>query len=187
MNVNGGGGLEPFPEEIPPGFDLTAMPVAEETLDGACRLLEMADAASALGFTPLTAEMEGFTLVGPYVRDPAASDLFPSERSIAFPPGFRELYLVYRSGSRQYEVREAPEVEGFTSYTTGLGALSGAYLVQQEILGGSAVRANYMTALGFQEMRFAAGKLQVMVTGDISREEMERLAIMLAGAAAGAP
>jgi outer membrane lipoprotein-sorting protein len=184
MEINGGGELEPFPGEIPPGFDLAALPVSERSLDGACRPLDMAGAASVLGFPPMVPEIDGFTLVGAYARDPAASDLFPSERSVTFPQGFRELYLVYRSGSRQCEVREAPGVEGFTAYTTGLGTLSGAYLVQQEILGGPNVQASYIAALGLQEMRLAAGKLEITVTGDLSREEMENLAIKLVSAPA---
>lgn len=184
VNIDGGTVLEPFPEEVPPGFDLAAMPVVEETHDGACRPLDPADAASALGFAPLTVEIEGFALAGAYVRDPTASDLFPSERSVAFPQGFRELYLVYRSGSRQCEVRQVPEVENFASYTTGLGALSGAYLTQQEILGGPEVKAYYTAALGFQEMRLVTGNLEITVTGDLSRGEMETLAISLASAAA---
>ncbi|MBC7246402.1 MAG: hypothetical protein H5T73_01315 [Actinobacteria bacterium] len=184
FRIDAYGELEPFPSGIPPGFD-ASLPVREATRNGACLPLDPADAASALGFAPLTVEIEGFALAGAYVRDPTASDLFPSERSVAFPQGFRELYLVYRSGSRQCEVREVPVVEGFAAYTTGLGALSGAYLTQQEILGGPEAKAYYTAALGFQEMRLATGSLEITVTGDLSRNELEGLSAAFHELAAG--
>ena len=147
--------------------------------DGACRAGDIASAAAEVGFEPLVPQIEGFTLAAVYVRDPAASTLTESEETTQFPEGFRELYLVLRNGALQVEIRESLYDEKFSYYATSMGALTGAYLTGQENFGAEAGNASYTAAMDCQEMHLTLGDVELMVTGDLSREEFESLAVQL--------
>jgi hypothetical protein len=174
----------PYPEEPSPQdalslFSDLGVPVGETAKDGACQVIDLADAPELAGFTPLVPQLPGFELAAVYLRDPAASNLTASEESIAFPAGFRELYLVLRNGARQVEIRENPYDPEFSYYTTGMAALSGVYLTMNEFFGEDAGNASYTAAIDCQEMRLVLGDIDMMVTGDLSRDELEALAIQL--------
>ncbi len=182
--------LEPFPEsaaEIAAVFGRTGSPVSLDVKDGACRLGPASLTPEGTGFSPLLPELEGFEEAGSFWRDPAASDLSASERSLRFPEGFREFYLLLRQGSRQAEIREVPRVEDFGYYTSGLGLLSGAYLVQQERFPREAADASYTVTFNRQEMQLVAGEVEITVTGDLSRQEYEELARTFQSLAEGNP
>ncbi|MEW6555170.1 MAG: hypothetical protein AB1384_12900 [Actinomycetota bacterium] len=170
---------EPFPSDPLPLFGGPAMSVDVVTRDGACRATDIAGASAEAGFEPLMPRIDGFGLAAVYVRDPAASNLSGSEELTKFPEGFRELYLVLRNGTRQVEIRETPYSEDFSYYTTSMGALSGAYLTGQETFGEDAANATYTAAMDCQEMRLVLGETELVVTGDLSREEFESLAVQL--------
>ncbi len=147
--------------------------------DGGCRSLDLPDAASLVGFDPLIPTLEGFELTGARWRDPAASAPASGGQSIQYPEGFRELYLLYRDGMRQVEIRESPYDPDFAYYTMGLGTLTGAYLAQQETFGEEAGGASYTAALDCQEMHLVAGDLEITATGDLSRDAFADLAAQL--------
>jgi hypothetical protein len=171
---------EPFPPDIAGWFGEpgTGLDITEK--DGGCRPIEIENAMAEAGFSPLVPQVEGFELAAVYVREPAASDLnAPSEGSMSFPEGFRELYLVLRRGPHQLEIRQSPYDPQFTYYTTGMAALSGAFLTRQETWGEEAGGATYIAAMDCQEMRLVLGDIDLMVTGDLSREEMRSLAAQL--------
>ena len=170
---------EPFPPDPLSLFGDAAMTVNVVAKDGACRATDVAGASADVGFAPLVPQIDGFELAATYVRDPAASNLTESEEQTKFPEDFRELYLVLRGGARQVEIRESPYDEEFSYYTTSSGALSGAYLTGQETFGEDAGGASYTAALDCQEMRLVLGDVELMVTGDLSREEFESLAVQL--------
>jgi len=163
--------LEPFPAGVESGAEGAGL----EAKDGGCRPLSLEEAGAVLGFAPLVPEIPGFELYRAWWRDPAASG-DPSERSLRFPEGFRELYLVYRSGNRQLEIRESPFLKDFGYYTTGLATLSEVYLAHRETLGEEEGNALYAASLDCQEMHLLAGEVEVTVTGDAWREEMRDLA-----------
>lgn len=174
--------LEPFPgsaQEVASLFGRPAVPVEPSVKDGGCRPAEGTTAPGEVGFSPLVPEIAGFEETGSFWRDPAASNLTPSEQSLKFPEGFREFYLLLRDGNRQVEIRQVPLVEDFGYYTSGLGLLSGAYLVQQEKFPGDSANSSYTVALNRQEMHLVAGGLEITVTGDLSREEFQELARIL--------
>lgn len=186
--VNGGGSLETFPQsarEIATLFGTQDSSVQFSSRDGGCRPLQAEEAAGAAGFAPLLPEMEGWERVNIFSRDPAAYGLNPTEQSLRFPEGFRELYLIYRNGTRQVEIKQVPVIQEFAYYTTGLGTLSEAYLIQRQTLGAEAGNAYCITALDCQEMHLVAGNVEITVTGDISRREMESLARQLQSLATG--
>lgn len=169
-----------FSQDVTAPFGDQGMSVSYETKDGGCRSVAIENAGTEAGFAPLLPRIEGFVLTAAYVRDPAASTLSASEESTRYPEGFRELYLVLRDGVRQVEIRQSPYDPEFSYYTTGLGALSGAFLARQEAFGDDAAGARYIAAVDCQEMRLTAGDVEVTVTGDLSREEFETLARHLA-------
>ncbi|MBN2025247.1 MAG: hypothetical protein JW854_00590 [Actinobacteria bacterium] len=170
---------EPFPPDALPLFSGLGVPANETVKDGACRVIDLADAPEEAGFSPLVPELPGFELATVYVRDPAASTLTEPEGSISFPADFRELYLLLRNGTRQVEIREAPFDAEFSYYTTSMAALSGAYLTMNEFFTEEAGGASYTAAIDCQVMRLVLGDIDLMVTGDLSRAEMEELAIQL--------
>ncbi len=187
LAINQGGALEPFPQsapEIAALFGTEDLSVQFSTRDGGCRPLEAEEAPGPTGFAPLLPEMEGWERVYAFSRDPAAYGLNPTEQSLSFPEGFRELYLVYRHGTRQLEIKQVPVIKEFAYYTTGLGTLSEAYLVQRQSLGAETGNAYCITALDCQEMHMVAGGVEITVTGDVSRREMESLARQLQSLAA---
>ena len=170
---------EPFPPDARALFGEQLDTADVVTRDGGCQPVALADIPSQAGFSPLLPEIPGFELADSYLRDPAASTLASSEESVKFPEGWREIYLVMRSGSRQVEIRESPYDPEFGYYTTAMGALSGAFLTGQEVFGEDAGNASYIAAMDCQEMRLTLGEIDLMVTGDLSREELEVLAIQL--------
>jgi len=170
---------EPFPPDALSLFSELGVPANEVVKDGACRVIELADAPEAAGFAPLVPELPGFELAAVYVRNPTASTLAAPEESISYPSDFRELYLVLRNGARQVEIKESPYDPEFSYYTTGMAALSGAYLTMNEFFGEDAGNASYTAAIDCQDMRLVLGDIDLMVTGDLSRDEMEELAIQL--------
>ncbi len=167
--------MEPFPPDISDLAVPSAL-VQESVLDGGCRALNLEEASSVLGFSPLLPELEGFVLEGSWVRDPRQSSLGAQEQEVQFPEGFRELYLTLRNGPRQAEIRESPYGPGFSYYTTGIGMPASAYISQQESWGEGLGNAMYTAALDCQELRLVAGDLEIIVTGDLTRQEMETLA-----------
>ncbi len=169
--------------EIATLFGRPAAPVNIVTRDGGCRPAEGTASSGTATFLPLLPELEGFEVAGYFWRDPTSSDLTPSEQSLRFPEGFREFYLLLRSGSRQVEIRQVPLTEDFGYFTSGLGMLSGAYLVQQERFPMEYASASYTAALNRQEMHLEAGGLEITVTGDLSREEFQELARRLLSSA----
>lgn len=171
MVINPGDYLEPFP----PVTEAKGGKAAPAASDAGCRPLSLEEAESVLGFSPLVPEMPGFELVQAWWRDPAQSRA-ASEQSLKFPEGYRELYLVYRKGTLQLEMRQAPRLRDFGYYTTGLAALSEVYLTCRETLGEDTGNALYTASLDCQEMHLLAGDVEVTVTGDVRREEMEELA-----------
>jgi len=175
---------EPLPSDPLSLFGDPRMTVTMVARDGACRASDIASASAEIGFEPLVPQMDGFELAAVYVRDPAASTLTESEETTQFPEGFRELYLVLRDGPRQVEIRESPYNEEFSYYTTSMGALSGAYLTGQETFGEDAGNATYTAAMDCQEMRLVLGEVELMATGDLSREEFESLAVQFKDLAA---
>jgi len=180
--------LEPFPEsalELNSLFGRPSAPVGLTVRDGGCRLAEGKSTPAEAGFSPLLPQLQGFREAGSFWRNPEASNLMDSEQSLNFPEGFREFYLLLRDGHRQVEIRQVPLVEDFGYYTSGLGLLSGAYLVQQERFSGEYADVTYTVALNRQEMHLVAGGLEVTVTGDLSREEFEELARILRSSAEG--
>ncbi|MGQ9703265.1 MAG: hypothetical protein ACUVS1_01605 [Actinomycetota bacterium] len=186
--VNAPEPLEPFPgsaQEVADYLGRPAAPFESATRDGGCRPAEGMAEPSGAGFSPLLPELQGFGEAGSFWRDPAASDLTASEQSLKFPQGFREFYLLLREGSRQVEIRQAPLVEDFGYYTSSLGLLSGAYLVQQEKFTNDFADASYTVAFNRQEMRLVAGGLEITVTGDLSREEFQELARVFRSLAEG--
>lgn len=186
--VNAPEPLEPFPgsaQEVASLLGRPAAPFESATRDGGCRPAEGTAEPGGAGFSPLLPELEGFREAGSFWRDPAASDLTASEQSLKFPEGFREFYLLLREGNRQVEIREVPLVEDFGYYTSSLGLLSGAYLVQQEKFPSEYADASYTVALNRQEMHLVAGGLEITVTGDLSREEFQELARVLRSLAEG--
>ncbi len=168
-----------FPPDITSMFGGLAAEAEPAQRDGACRHIDIGSALAEAGFQPLLPRLDGFELAGAFVREPAASNLSASEESARFPAGFRELYLVLRDGSRQVEIRQSPYDPEFSYYTTGLGSLAGAYLTHREVLGEEAGGAAYTAALDCQEMRLTLDDVEIMVTGDLSREEFEALAVQL--------
>jgi hypothetical protein len=176
--VNQGYTEEPFPPDALPFFD-EGLPVSATARDGACQPVDMENAPALAGFTPLVPQLPGFDLSAVYLRDPMASDLTVSEENVSYPEGFRELYLVLCDGVRQVEIRESPYDPEFAYYTTGMAALSGAFLTSQEEFGDDAGNATYTAAIDCQEMRLTLQDIDVMVTGDLSRDEFEDLAIQL--------
>lgn len=175
--------LESFPPDIS-SFASPTGSVQESSLDGGCRPLRMDEAQAALGFAPLLPKLEGFELAQSLVRDPRDSNLGGEGQTLQFPEGFRELYLVLRSGPRQVEILQSPYDPEFGYYASGLGALTGAYLSQQETWGPETGNALYSAALDCQELHLVAGDLEIMVTGDLTRKELETLAVNLQDLAA---
>lgn len=173
----------PFPPDAKTLFGNEGAAVSPLESDGGCRSLDLTDAAALFGFDPLIPALEGFELTGARWRDPAASA--PGGQSIQYPEGFRELYLLYRDGARQVEIRESPYDPDFAYYTMGLGTLTGAYLAQQETFGEEAGGASYTAALDCQEMHLVAGDLEITVTGDLSRDAFADLAAQLVELASG--
>jgi hypothetical protein len=170
---------EPFPSDPLPLFGDPGMTVNQVAKDGACHAADIASVASEVGFEPLVPQVDGFELAATYVRDPAASSLTESEESTQFPEGFRQLFLVLRDGTRQVEIMESPYDDEFSYYATSMAALTGAYLIGQETFGEDAGSASYTAAIDCQEMRLILGDVELMVTGDLSREEFESLAVQL--------
>lgn len=181
---------EPFPEsaaEIAAVFGRTGWPVNLVVKHGACRPGPVERAPDGAGLSPLLPDLEGFDMVGSFWRDPASSDLSASEQSLRFPEGFREFYLLMRQGNRQVEIREVPRVEDFGYFTSGLGLLSGAFLIQQERFPPEAAEASYTVAFNRQEMQLVVGDVEITVTGDLSRQEYEELARSFRSHAEGNP
>jgi len=170
---------ESFPPDALPLFSDLGVPANETVRDGACRAINLEDAQELAGFSPLVPELPGFELAAVYLRDPAASTLAASGESITFPAGFRELFLVLQDGARQVEIKENPYDQEFAYYTTGMAAFSGVYLTMNEFFGEDAGNASYTAAIDCQEMRLVLGDIDLMVTGDLSRAEMEDLARQL--------
>lgn len=173
--VNQGWTGEPFPPEIT-GFDLPPESAKESSRNGGCVPLEMDGAEAVLGFAPLLPALEGFEVQGCWWRDPRRTDLIPPEDASKFPEGFREFYLVLRNGPRQAEIRQTPFDRDFGFYTTGFGVLTGAYLSVQESWGEDFGNAAYSAAIDCQELHMLAGGIEIVVTGDLTRAEMESLA-----------
>ncbi len=169
----------PFPPHAATLFGAPGEDVETERRDGACLPVDVAVAAAEVGFTPLLPDLEGFELAAACVCDPAASTLSASQEPLRFPAGFRELYLVLRSGSRQVEIRQSPRDPQFSHHTTGLGALTGACLTGRRTFGEEAGGAFYAAAVDCQEMHLTLDKVEIMVTGDLSRGEFEALAVQL--------
>lgn len=177
----------PFPPDVTglfAGLETGAEPARK---DGGCRPVAIEDARAEARFQPLVPQVEGFELAGAFVRDPAASNLTESEESTRFPEGFREIYLVLRGGTRQVEMRQSPYDPEFSYYTTGLGALSGAFLTSTMTFGEDAGGASYTAAMDCQEMRLVLDEVEIMVTGDLSRDEFEALAVQLRGLSLSSP
>jgi hypothetical protein len=172
-------GQDSFPPDPVALFGDPGIGVSSEARDGGCRPADMANASAQLGFEPVVPQIQGFELVASYVRNPAESNLTESEASTQFPEGFRQLYLVLRDGTRQVEIMESPYDPEFSYYTTGMAALTGAFLTVQEVFGADAGNASYTAAIDCQEMHLVLGDMALMVTGDLSREEFESLAIQL--------
>lgn len=170
---------EPFPPDALTLFGEPDVPVNETVKDGACRAIALEDAPELAGFMPLVPELPGFELAAVYLRDPAASTLTASEESVSFPAGFYELFLVMRNGARQVEIRESPYDPEFSYYTTGMAAFSGVYLTMNEFFAEDAGNASYTAGIDCQEMRLVLGDIDLMVTGDLSRNEMQELAVQL--------
>ncbi len=170
---------EPFPSDPAALFGAPGISVTRTVRDGACRTADIDGAYLEAGFEPLLPRIDGFELTSTCVRDPASSNLSESEEQMKFPEGFREVYLVMKDGARQVEIRESPYSEEFSYYTTSMGALSGAYLTGQENFGEDAGNATYTAAMDCQEMRLALGDVELVVTGDLSRDEFESLAVQL--------
>ncbi len=169
----------PFPPDMRSLFGYSGDAAHSAASDGGCRQLDLPDAAGVVGFEPLIPELVGFELAGARWRDPSASLSSLEGQSIQFPEGFRELYLLYRAGTRQVEVRESPYDPEFGYYTMGLGTLTGTYLAQQEVFGEEEGNALYTAALDCQEMHLVAGDLEITVTGDLSRDGFAALAAQL--------
>lgn len=182
--------LEPFPEsaqEIAAIFGRNGSSVNLAVKDGACLPGPAAGTHEGEAFSPLLPDLEGFEEVGSFWRNPTASNLSASEQPLCFPEGFREFYLLMRQGNRQVEIREVPRIEDFGYYTSGLGLLSSAYLVQQERFPAEAGNASYTVAFNRQEMQLVAGEVEITVTGDLSRQEYEKLARTFLSLAEGNP
>mgnify|MGYP005835681755 FL=1 len=175
----------PFPPDAKSLFGNEGPAVSPLESDGGCRSLDLPDAAALVGFDPLIPTLGGFELTGARWRDPAAFAPASGGQSIQYPEGFRELYLLYRDGARQVEIRESPYDPDFAYYTMGLGTLTGAYLAQQEMFGEEAGGASYTAALDCQEMHLVAGDLEITVTGDLSRDAFADLAAQLVELASG--
>jgi hypothetical protein len=188
MVENGDYPEEPFPPDVSAlSSGLPPEAVKETRKDGGCTPLDPGNARAVLGFSPLVPGLEGYELAGASWRDPKSSSLSQSEQSLQYPEGFRELYLVLRSGPRQVEIRETTHHPDFAYYSTSLGFLSGAYLTQQVSWGEETGNAAYTVALDCQQLYFTAGNLDIMVTGDLSARELETLAVQMQDLACSQP
>ncbi len=170
---------QPFPPDVKTLFEKDGAPAKAANTDEGSAKIDLADAASALGFVPLVPVLEGFQPAGAWWRDPSSHVSGADGQPIRFPAGFRELYLIYRDGPRQVEIRESPYDPEFGYYAMGLGTLTGAYLAQQEVFGEEEGSALYTVALDCQEMHLVAGGLEFTVTGDLSRDGFASLAAQL--------
>lgn len=176
-----------FPPDLPSTFGVPTEVITSTRLNRGSLRIDPDSASAAVGFVPLIPAPEGFELAEAWWRDPAVADLPSTEEQLQFPDGYRELFLVYRSGPRQLEIREAPYDPEFDYRTTSAGALAGIYLTQREIWGEDAGGALYTAALDCQELYIEVGQLVVQATGDLSYAEFESLARDLVGSVEGGP
>ncbi len=175
----------PFPPDLKGLFGQDGITSQSASSDGGSLQIDLAGASFTLGFEPLVPSLENFQPAGAWWRDPSSQAIGADGRPVRFPEGFRELYLLYRDGTRQVEIRESPYDPEFGYYTMGLGTLTGAYLSQQEVFGEEAGGAIYTAALDCQEMHLVAGDLEITVTGDLSRNDFAALAAQLIRLASG--